>query len=59
MQAWDRYDKLMRVLKRYGLDLRDDSVICRNYIRFGEGKPEKIGKIMNEMRFFFAHTDFK
>ncbi len=46
-------------MKKYDLELRDDSVLCKNYIEDDEGDVEKIASIMNEMDFYFTYTIYE
>jgi hypothetical protein len=49
---------LINMLKKYKLFLRDDSVLCNNYIYENEGNPEEIVTIMVEMNFYFNCTKY-
>lgn len=49
---------LISMLKKHNLQLRNDSLLCYNYIQNNIGDPEEIVKIMVEMDFYFKHTDY-
>ncbi len=49
---------LINLLKEHDLPLRDDSVLCNNYIYENSGDPDEIVKIMVEMNFYFKCTDY-
>jgi hypothetical protein len=49
---------LISMLKKHNLQLRDDSLLCNNYIQNNIGDPEEIVKIMVEMDFYFKYTDY-
>jgi hypothetical protein len=49
---------LINMLKKHNLQLRDDSLLCNNYIQNNIGDPEEIVKIMVEMDFYFKYTDY-
>jgi hypothetical protein len=52
-----RQDQLTAALAARGCQLRGDSRLCQAYIDDGEGDPEHIATVMEEMRFYFEHTD--
>ena len=49
---------LINMLKKYNLPLRDDSILCDNYIYENIGNPEEIVIIMVEMNFYFNCTNY-
>ena len=40
------------------LTIRADSELCRQYTEWGRGDPAYIARVMDEMRFYFARTDY-
>lgn len=53
-----RHDDLLRALIARGCTLRSDSRLCRVFIEEGNGSIDDIVNIMDEMKFFFGHTDY-
>ena len=49
---------LIKLLKEYNLSLREDSVLCNNYIYENKGDPYEIVQIMIEMNFYFNYTTY-
>ena len=41
------------------LVIRNDSTLCRRYISCGHGDPQEIAVVMDQMRFYFARTDYQ
>jgi hypothetical protein len=54
----ERKDIIIKLLADKGCELRSDSRLCRAYIEDGEGHPERIAEIMEEMNFYINHTDY-
>jgi hypothetical protein len=50
---------LVAALAAHGCTLRADSRLCAAYIDQGVGDPQHIAVVMEEMRFYFAHTNYK
>lgn len=46
-------------LSLVGCNLRSDSRLCSTYIEHGDGGPKEIAKIMAEMQFYHAHTEYQ
>lgn len=57
-ECWRRLIKLETALEQKGCSLRSDSRLCEAYIDYGYGDVVGIVKTMNEMRFFFGHTEY-
>lgn len=49
---------LRAALAQRGLELREDSRLCENYVKRGRGTVHEIVDIMDEMRFYHAHTNY-
>ena len=58
MAAHDRMDTLERALTARGCELRRDSRLCSAFIDEDDGDPDDIAVTMEEMKFFFTHTDY-
>ena len=61
-QKNDRRNNLINELKLNGIELRDDSIICKNYIDNGEKDGNSlygIVDIMTEMKFYCEKTSYK
>jgi hypothetical protein len=58
MAAHDRINTLEQALAARGCELRHDSRLCRAFIDHDDGDPEDIAITMEEMKFYFAHTDY-
>jgi hypothetical protein len=54
----ERNINLITELEKYGLKIRDDSSLCRNYIECNEGELHDIVNTMVEMDFYFKYTDY-
>jgi hypothetical protein len=54
-----RREWIVSALRGVGCELREDSRLCEKYIEEGEGDLDIICKIMVEMKFYYAHTDYK
>jgi hypothetical protein len=57
--AFDRYFELKEALESKGLEIRNDSKLCRSYIDEDDGDIEYIVKVMYEMDFFFKKTKYE
>jgi len=53
-----RREELKNALAVHGLELRNDSVVCAEYIQQGTGELESIVKLMRQMNFFYKHTNY-
>lgn len=53
-----RREQLQIAFQPRGLEIRDDSRLCRKYIDSGEGSVDHIAKIMDEMRFYHSETEY-
>jgi hypothetical protein len=62
LQNWrargDRRNRLHTELKKRGLTLRDDSILCNEYIAYGTGNMLHIVDTMAEMAFFYTLTPY-
>jgi hypothetical protein len=65
---FDRYDQLESSLALYDLEIRNDSVLCEEYIAYdiyngpiieGLNDLESVVEMMKEMHFFFTHTKYE
>lgn len=54
----DRYVTLKEALAARDLELRGDSVLCRQYIRNGQGALDDIVDTTEEMKFLFTYTSY-
>ena len=54
----EREHALRTALAERGLELRDDSRLCYNYVHRGWGTIPEIVDTMDEMRFYHAHTNY-
>jgi hypothetical protein len=54
-----RTEILKSKLRSRGCELRSDSRLCDAFIDKGEGDPETISIIMEEMKFYHDHTDYE
>jgi hypothetical protein len=57
-QRQRRQDRLVAALAARGCQLRADSSVCQAFVDDGEGDPEHIATVMEEMQFFFEHTAY-
>lgn len=57
-QELDRRNELSNALNNVGLILRNDSVLCNNYIENNENTIQEIVEIMLEMDWFFKYTKY-
>jgi hypothetical protein len=60
-KAKDRKAELAAALQRYGLTIRSDSFLCKNYLAHGataEWSLDRVVRRMAEMRFLHDHTDY-
>ena len=55
----DRETELIVELKKYGLELRNDSSYCNNYIYNNDGDIDEIVNRMCEMKFLFEYCNFR
>lgn len=55
----ERKDELTEELNKFGLNLREDSILCRKYIQQDEGDLEDIVERMCEMKYLHEYTNFK
>lgn len=55
----ERMADLKDVLADRGCTLRSDSALCRTFIEEGIGHPREIADAMEEMKFFFEHTEYR
>jgi hypothetical protein len=55
----ERRSELQQMLKAYNCTLRNDSKLCSDYIDNNIGNKYHIAQVMNEMKFYFEHTDYK
>ena len=61
-QKNDRRNNLINELKINGIEIRDDSIICKNYIENGEKDGNSlygIVDIMTEMNFYYEKTSYR
>ena len=58
-QMEQRRADLIAALAAKNLQLRSDSVMCREYIEHGERSLEEVVDIMHEMQFFFSQTSYR
>lgn len=54
-----RMAELRGLLEDRGCSLRSDSAVCRAFIEEGIGHPPSIADTMEEMKFFFEHTEYR
>lgn len=57
-----RRNELEQMLAEYNLQIREDSLICNEYIKLGDKAmydKHEIVLIMNEMNFLYNHTNYK
>lgn len=59
IECFEREEYLKELLHERGLELRDDSKLCESYIENGTPDEHKVVEIMEEMDFFFKHTDYQ
>lgn len=50
--------KLIQALENRGIELRDDSRLCNDYIKCDKGAIEEIVEVMVEMDFFHKYTNY-
>lgn len=55
----ERMADLRDLLEGRGCTLRLDSALCRTFIEEGIGHPPEIADTMEEMQFFFRHTEYR
>jgi hypothetical protein len=55
---YNRKNDLIKELDKHGLKLRNDSVICDNFIRYNDNNIDKVVNIMIEMDWLFTNTDY-
>jgi hypothetical protein len=53
-----RKQDILQLLKENNLQLRDDSILCNNYIDYDIGNINEIVTIMIEMDFYFKYTNY-
>jgi hypothetical protein len=54
----NRKTELIEKLAEKGLQLRDDSKLCKSYIKRGEGDLQHIVNVMEEMDWFYKNTKY-
>jgi hypothetical protein len=54
----NRKAELVKKLEDKGLQLRDDSKLCKQYIKHGEGNLQYIVDVMEEMDWFYKNTKY-
>lgn len=54
----ERLVELDAALARRGCRLRSDSKLIDRFINTGEGSAEEVAAVMEEMRFYYGHTDY-
>ena len=54
-----RLTQLTFLLKQAGLELRDDSKLCKKYINTAEGDPSYIVERMSQMKFLFEYCNMQ
>lgn len=54
----NRKTELVKKLEEKGLQLRDDSKLCKQYIKHGEGDLQYIVDVMEEMDWFYKNTKY-
>lgn len=54
----ERADTLRAELAEIGLELRDDSHLCRMFVEDGVGSVQAIAEVMCEMEWFFRKTGY-
>ena len=54
----NRRTELVKKLEEKGLQLRDDSKLCKQYIKRGEGNLQHIVDVMEEMDWFYKNTKY-
>jgi hypothetical protein len=54
----ERLTTLKAALLVRGVELRYDSRLCDAYVMNGTGNPESIAVVMEEMRFYYSHTNY-
>ncbi len=53
-----RKNELSERLKQHGLYIRNDSLLCSNYIDYGTGNLDDVVNTMVEMDFFYKYTSY-
>jgi hypothetical protein len=53
-----RYKQLQDALSLRLLQVREYSILCKNYVISGEGDTDHIVSVMEEMSFFYKHTKY-
>ena len=54
-----RRSRLIDSLERIGLELRDDSKLCRTYITTGIPPVDEVVSTMEEMRWYYSQTQYQ
>jgi hypothetical protein len=54
-----RRERLKAALAKRGCTLRNDSRLCKAFVERGEGDIEDVATVMEEMKFFHEHTDYR
>jgi hypothetical protein len=54
----DRYKNLFDILKNNNVSIQLNSKLCEKYIKFGQGNPHYIAKILKENEFYHIHTNY-
>lgn len=58
-ECWQRLVHLRSALAQKGLALRQDSRLCSSFIDYNNGDLDEIVSTMEEMNFYFEHTNYE